>query len=52
MLTVALFFLTDIVKVGVVRSVEPLTLMGSIYFSAETYTSLGFGDVTPEGHSG
>jgi len=37
--------------VGNLRSDGPTTaLMDCIYFSAETYTSLGFGDVTPVGH--
>jgi len=36
--------------VGALASKSPITLMNCIYFSAETYSSLGFGDVTPVGH--
>jgi Ion channel len=47
---VALFSLADYPGVGSLTGNAPLTLMNCIYFSAETYTSLGFGDVTPVGH--
>lgn len=47
---VALFGLVSYMDVGSLTGKVPLTLLNCIYFSAETYTSLGFGDVTPEGH--
>jgi len=47
---VALFALADYSDVGSLKGNAPLTLMNCIYFSAETYTSLGFGDVAPVGH--
>lgn len=47
---VALFGLVAYMDVGALTGKLPLTLLNCIYFSAETYTSLGFGDVTPEGH--
>ncbi|HQD82603.1 MAG TPA: potassium channel family protein [Quisquiliibacterium sp.] len=34
---------------GTLKAGGPVTLADSIYFSAETYTSLGFGDVVPIG---
>jgi hypothetical protein len=37
------------VEVGSLRGSNGLTLAACMYFSAETYTSLGFGDVTPVG---
>ena len=36
--------------VGSLRGNADLSLVDCIYFSAETYTSLGFGDVVPVGH--
>jgi Ion channel len=47
---VALFLTVHHSDVGTLRGDVPLTLMNCIYFSAETYTSLGFGDVRPDGH--
>lgn len=35
--------------VGQLRGGGPLSLATCLYFSAETYTSLGFGDLTPSG---
>jgi hypothetical protein len=46
----ALFLIIDLPGVGELTGKVPITLMNCIYFSAETYTSLGFGDVTPVGH--
>jgi len=46
----ALFLLVDYPDVGSLTGNIPITLLNCIYFSAETYTSLGFGDVTPVGH--
>jgi hypothetical protein len=34
---------------GRLAASHSLSLTGCMYFSAETYTSLGFGDVTPDG---
>jgi hypothetical protein len=34
---------------GSVASLHSISITGYMYFSAETYTSLGFGDVTPNG---
>jgi hypothetical protein len=45
-----LFGLADHPGVGSLTGNVPITLMNCVYFSAETYTSLGFGDVTPIGH--
>jgi hypothetical protein len=47
---VALFAIIGFPSVGALVSKSPITLMNCIYFSAETYSSLGFGDVTPVGH--
>lgn len=46
----AMFLIADLPGVGTLTGAEPVTLLNCIYFSAETYTSLGFGDVTPVGH--
>ncbi len=46
----ALFLLPGFEGVGGLVGDIPFTLLNCIYFSAETYTSLGFGDVTPVGH--
>lgn len=46
----ALFLLVHHADVGMLRGDVPPTLLNCIYFSAETYTSLGFGDVRPDGH--
>jgi len=34
---------------GALTAAHSMSLAGYMYFSAETYTSLGFGDVTPDG---
>jgi hypothetical protein len=34
---------------GDLTAAHSISLTGCMYFSAETYTSLGFGDVTPDG---
>lgn len=47
---VALFTLVQFASVGALNGDVPITLINCIYFSAETYTSLGFGDVRPDGH--
>ena len=47
---VALYLLNNFPSLGGLHGDSPLTLLNCIYFSAETYTSLGFGDVTAEGH--
>jgi len=47
---VALFMIVGFPSVGGLTGKVPITLMNCIYFSAETYSSLGFGDVTPVGH--
>jgi Ion channel len=46
---VVFFLLIKHGAVGALDSRTPLSLVDCLYFSAETYTSLGFGDVTPEG---
>jgi len=46
----ATYGLAQVPGVGTLRGTAALSLEACIYFSAETYTSLGFGDVTPEGH--
>jgi Ion channel len=47
---VAIYVLIEFPSLGGLYGDIPLTLLNCIYFSAETYTSLGFGDVTAEGH--
>jgi len=47
---IALFVLVQFANVGTLNGDVPITLVNCIYFSAETYTSLGFGDVRPDGH--
>ena len=46
----ALFVLVQYADVGRLNGDVPITVLNCIYFSAETYTSLGFGDVRPDGH--
>ena len=46
---VALYLLGGIPGVGHLKGEPDFSLINVIYFSAETYTSLGFGDVTPVG---
>lgn len=45
----ALHALIKYMGIGGLSGSLPATLANCIYFSAETYTSLGFGDVTPVG---
>lgn len=45
----ALFALIKYLGVGSLNGSAGFTLVNCLYFSAETYTSLGFGDLTPEG---
>lgn len=46
---VALFLLIEHLDVGSLNGPVGSSLVSCLYFSAETYTSLGFGDVTPVG---
>jgi len=46
---VALFLLIEHLDVGSLNGPAGSSLASCLYFSAETYTSLGFGDVTPVG---
>ncbi len=45
----ALFVLVQYFGVGSLTGTAGFSLMNCLYFSAETYTSLGFGDLTPVG---
>ena len=45
----ALYALVKYMGIGSLSGSLSVTLGNCIYFSAETYTSLGFGDVTPVG---
>jgi hypothetical protein len=45
----ALYVLIKYLGVGQFSGNLPLSLENCLYFSAETYTSLGFGDITPVG---
>jgi len=45
----ALYLLVRVVSEGVLAGSAGFTLTNCLYFSAETYTSLGFGDITPVG---
>jgi len=45
----ALFLLVKYMSVGKLAGTAGFSLMNCLYFSAETYTSLGFGDLTPVG---
>lgn len=45
----AFFAMVKIAVVGTLTGPAELSLMNCLYFSAETFTSLGFGDVTPVG---
>jgi hypothetical protein len=44
-----LYGLLQYMDVGALVSATGFSLMNCLYFSAETYTSLGFGDLTPMG---
>lgn len=46
---VALFLMVRYLSVGELRGSLPFSMENCLYFSAETYTSLGFGDITPAG---
>ena len=45
----AIYFLVKYFGVGTLKGPAGLSLASCFYFSAETYTSLGFGDLTPVG---
>lgn len=45
----AMYGLASTIMVGSLKGEVTMGLENCIYFSAETYTSLGFGDVTPIG---
>lgn len=45
----ALFILVKFVSEGVLNGTATFSLRTCLYFSAETFTSLGFGDLTPAG---
>ncbi|MFT3931624.1 MAG: ion channel [Spongiibacteraceae bacterium] len=45
----AFFFLVDVMAVGHVTGGAVFSPMTCMYFSAENFTSLGFGDLTPIG---
>ena len=44
-----IYFLVKYFGVGALQGPAGLSLANCLYFSAETYTSLGFGDLTPTG---
>lgn len=46
---VTLFLLVRYMDVGSLSGAAGFSLLNCLYFSAETYTSLGFGDLTPVG---
>lgn len=46
---VALYSLIHQPGLGSLREAESFSMATSLYFSAETYTSLGYGDVVPTG---
>ena len=46
---VAYYILGKYLEAGSLSGHGALTLINCLYFSAETYTSLGFGDITPVG---
>ena len=43
------FFLSGRLDLGSLGAADALSLSTCLYFSAETYTSLGYGDVVPHG---
>jgi hypothetical protein len=45
----ALYLLVHVLGVGRLTGQLPFSFENCLYYSAETYTSLGFGDVTPAG---
>jgi len=46
---VALYSLIHLPGLGSLQEAESFSMATSLYFSAETYTSLGYGDVVPTG---
>lgn len=46
---ITLYVLVAVMKVGTLAGAPDSLLTPFLYFSAETYTSLGFGDLTPTG---
>ncbi len=46
---VTLYVLVRYVGVGALQGSTEFSLMNCLYFSGETYTTLGFGDLTPTG---
>ncbi|MGQ0658218.1 MAG: potassium channel family protein [Chromatiales bacterium] len=46
---IAYFVLMHFPDLGALRKAVHLSLSNCLYFSAETYTSLGFGDIVPSG---
>lgn len=45
----ALFVIVRYLKIGSLSGSNGFSLVNCLYFSAETYTSLGFGDIIPSG---
>ncbi|MDB5966191.1 MAG: Ion transport 2 domain protein [Polaromonas sp.] len=45
----AIFALIKYAGIGDLKGFGPVSLLNCIYFSAETFTSLGFGDIAPVG---
>ncbi len=45
----ALYILAHFLGIGRLSGTMPFSFETCLYFSAETYTSLGFGDLTPSG---
>jgi hypothetical protein len=45
----AIYALINYIGLGSLRGFDRASLENCIYFSAETYTSLGFGDIVPVG---
>ena len=45
----AYYFLLSFEELGALVGVDKVTIFDSIYFSATVYTTLGFGDITPQG---
>ncbi len=45
----AVYWMVEEMKLGVLEGANQVSFLTCFYFSAETYTSLGFGDLTPTG---
>lgn len=45
----AVYGLVEYFDVGTLEGAAPFSFLSCLYFSAETYTTLGFGDLTPSG---